>query len=396
MHGRPAQFGRFKQVAIAKGVYSQMITKNEIIEAAYNNGFEDIGFTTADPFESHKEYLSDHQDEYGWVESDGLELIKGTNPKNIMPDARTVIVLMEAYFRESFPPYMESHFGRCYLDDDRVTKDGLYKRIKSFRSFLRNEGIDSIVPFNLPHRMAAARAGLGTFGKNCLFYSKRVVRQSSWVLPIVVVVNQEFSPDSPSIEMGCPKWCRNVCLAACPTQALKGNAKIDPRKCISFLTYFGPGITPIDLREQMGMYIYGCDHCQNVCPRNAAWLAQGLPPNQRVVAKADNFDLKRLLHMDKEYFETKVWPHMFYMSYIDIWRWKMNAARVMGNSLDPQYSEDLINAFNDNKDERIQGMIAWALGKIGGQRAKAALEQFLPNSKDPVSEEIKDALNQWH
>ena len=74
----------------------------------------------------------------------------------------------------------------------------------------------------------------------------------------------------------------------------------------------------------------------------------------------------------------------------------MNAARVMGNSLDPQYSEDLINAFNDNKDERIQGMIAWALGKIGGQRAKAALEQFLPNSKDPVSEEIKDALNQWH
>ena len=283
-----------------------MITKNEIIETAYSNGFEDIGFTTADPFESHEEYLSDHQDEYGWVESDGLNLIKGTDPKNIMPDAKTIIVLLVAYFRESFPSYMESHFGRFYLDDDRVTRDSLYPRIKSFCRFLRDKGIASKVPMNLPHRMAAVRAGMGTFGKNCLFYSKRVARQSSWVNPIAVVVDQEFSPDSPSFEIGCPEWCRNACLAACPTRALKGNGKIDPRKCISFLTYFGPGITPIDLREPMGMYIYGCDRCQNVCPRNAAWLAQDLPPNQRVVAKADNFNLKRLLRMDKEHFESKV------------------------------------------------------------------------------------------
>ena len=39
------------------------------------------------------------------------------------------------------------------------TKDGLALRIKSFRSFLRDNGIDSKVPFNLPHRVAAARAG---------------------------------------------------------------------------------------------------------------------------------------------------------------------------------------------------------------------------------------------
>jgi epoxyqueuosine reductase len=215
-----------------------MITKNEIIEAAYRNGFEDTGFTTADPFESHKAYLSDHQDEYEWVKTEGLDLVEGTDPKTIMPDAKTIIILMEVFFRESFPSHMEGHFGRCYLDDDRVTHDGLYMRIKSFRSFLRDKGIESKVPFNLPHRMAAARAGMGTFGKNCLLYSNRVARRSSWVLPIAFVVNQEFSPDSPSVEMGCPKWCRNVCIAACPTRALKGDGKVDPRKCISFLTYY--------------------------------------------------------------------------------------------------------------------------------------------------------------
>jgi epoxyqueuosine reductase len=111
---------------------------------------------------------------------------------------------------------MEGHFGRCYLDDDRITKDGLAQRIKAFRSYLRDNGIDSKVPFNLPHRVAAARAGMGTFGKNCLFYSNKVARQGSWVLPIAVVVDHPFTPDAPTIEMGCPDWCRNTCIAACP------------------------------------------------------------------------------------------------------------------------------------------------------------------------------------
>ena len=97
---------------------------------------------------------------------------------------------MEAYFREGFPPAMERYFGRCYLDDDRVIKNRLAKRVKAFRSFLRDHGIDSKVPFNLPHRLAAARAGMGTFGKNCLFYSNKVARKGSWVLPIAVVVDQ--------------------------------------------------------------------------------------------------------------------------------------------------------------------------------------------------------------
>ena len=230
--------------------------------------------------------------------------------------------------------------------------------IKAFRSFLRDNGIDSRVPFNLPHRVAAARAGMGTFGKNCLLYAGRTARQSSWILPITVVVDREFSPDDPTVDMGCPDWCRNACIAACPTRALKGNCAIDPRKCISYLTYFGKDITPRELREPMGMYVYGCDICQNVCPRNRPWLSQELPVNQRVAAKAKNFELSALLHMDRDYFTSKVWPHMFYMSPDDIWKWKMNVARVMGNSRDDRYIPELVRAFEENSDERVRGMIA--------------------------------------
>jgi epoxyqueuosine reductase len=299
---------------------------------------------------------------------------------------------MEVYFREAYPRIMEGHFGRCYLDDDRVTKDGLAQRIKAFRSFLRDNGIDSKVPFNLPHRVAAARAGMGTFGKNCLFYSNKVARHGSWVLPIAVVVDHPFTPGTPTIEMGCPDWCRNTCIAACPTRALKGKGTIDPRRCISFLTYFGDGLTPRELREPMGLYIYGCDRCQNVCPRNAAWLAADLPLNDRVADKTPAFDLSKLLAMDTAYFEQRVWPHMFYMPTDDLWRWKMNVARAMGNTRDQRYTTDLIQALESNDDQRVQAMAAWALGRIGGPGAVKALQDFSTGCQDDLREEIDLAL----
>ncbi|MBU0992147.1 MAG: epoxyqueuosine reductase [Proteobacteria bacterium] len=370
-----------------------MISKQDIIREAKKCGFEDTGFTTAAPFFDHKKVLEERKEEYAWAETVGLSLLSGTDPKTILPEAKTIIVVMEVYFRESYPKLMESHFGRCYLDDDRVTKNGLAQRIKAFRSYLRDNGINSKVPFNLPHRVAAARAGMGTFGKNCLFYSNKVARKGSWVLPIAFVIDQAFEADIPSVKMGCPDWCRNACIAACPTKALKGNGTIDPRKCISYLSYFGDGITPLEMREPMGLYVYGCDRCQNVCPRNLPWLANDFPMNQKVMGKASHFDLSSLLHMDTPYFKKNIWPHMFYMSENDIWRWKMNVARAMGNTNDPQYAGDLIQAFEKSEDDRVKGMIAWALGRLSGEKAKNALEKFRENSQNTVLQEIEAALD---
>jgi epoxyqueuosine reductase len=369
-----------------------MLTKQDIITEAKRLQFADIGFTDTQPFVSQKEYLLAHQEEYGWAEAVGLGLLAGTDPKNILPNAKSIIVLLESYFEESFPIQMERHFGRCYLDDDRITKDSLALKIKAFRKFLRENGVDSKVPFNLPHRLSAARAGLGTFGNNCVFYARRVARGSSFVFPIAIVIDAEYTPDESTIAIGCPQWCRNACVAACPTRALRGGGKIDPHRCISFLTYYGEGLTPLEFREPMGMCVYGCDRCQNVCPRNTPWMTAEKPQNSRVSAKAAKFDLTCLLHMDKQYFEKKIWPHMFYMSADDLWRWKMNAARAMGNSLNPAYVADLIRAFKENSDERVKSMIAWALGRIGNIEAMAGLEQLYKDSKDIVKEEIEQAM----
>ncbi len=369
-----------------------MTTKEEVRAKALELGFEDAGFTGPEPFEDQREVLESRRDMYEWCVSLGLDLFTGTDPRAVFRECRSIIVVLENYFRESFPRGLETHYGRCYLDDDRVTRDGLAVRIKAFRSFLRERGIESAVPFHVPHRLAAARAGLGTFGKNCLFYGHRAARGSSFVLPVAFLVNREFEPDVPTIQVGCPEWCRNACIAACPTGALKGPRKIDPRRCISYMTYYGDELTPPEMREPMGLWVYGCDRCQDVCPRNAPLLARSLPENPRVRARAAHFDLRVILEMDIERYKADVWPHMFYMPPESLWKWKMNAARAMGNSREPSYVKDLARVLGSGEDWRVRAMCAWALGRIGTDGARDGLERAMAAGEERVLEEIKAAL----
>jgi epoxyqueuosine reductase len=369
----------------------ELLSREAIISKALELGFADVGFTTAETFDSQRELLSSRMEMYEWSVSKRMNLLQGTDPKTAYPEARSVIVLLEAYFLQGFPRSLEGKFGRRYLDDDRVQKDGLTLRFKAFRRYLSEHGVESKFLPDVSHRNAAMRAGLGTFGKNGFFYA-RAARLGSWVSPLPLAVNLEFVPDQPGSGVDCPDWCKNACIASCPTGALLGPQKIDPRRCISYLSYFDEGLTPRELREPMGMWVYGCDHCQNVCPRNQPWLAQELPLNERVAAIAGDFELPKLLHMDEKYFRQKIWPSMFYVSYKEIWRWHMNVARVMGNSLDPAYVPHLIQALRENPDEKVRAMAAWSLGRIGGIEARNALEGALKESEGTVRAEITGAL----
>ena len=265
-------------------------------------------------------------------------------------------------------------------------------KIKAFRAYLRDNGINSKLSKSMPDKLASARAGVGTFGRNCLLYATRSVKGSSWISPVVILVDREFQPDSPSIETGCPDWCRNACVAACPTKALAGGGRIDSTRCISYLTYYGEGLTPLELREPMGMYIYGCDRCQNVCPRNQAWLLSAHCNDDKLEDMAEKFSPDKILAMDKDYFLKNIWPRMFYMSYDDIWRWKMNAARALGNSLEPAFVPDLAVALRNEGDVRVKCMAAWALGKIGGADALGALEEGLQSAEGDLRVEIEAAI----
>lgn len=368
------------------------LRKEQIIEKSKEFAFADIGFTSAEPFPSQDEILASRHESYQWTHHVGVPLCEGTDPKKILKDAKSIVVVVQLYYDQAFPPGMVGYFGRAYLDDDRVTRDGFTGRLIRFLKYLRENGIKSEVPFHMPHRLAGARAGLGTFGKNNFFYSNKLASKSSWVNPVPIIVDQFLAPDPPTVQVDCPSWCKNACIAACPTGALNKPNTIDPRKCISYLTYYGTDLPAPLLREQMGTWIYGCDRCQDVCPRNQPWLTRDLSINQRVESKKKLFELAKLLHMDEHYFTTHIKPHMFYTASEDLWRWHMNVARAMGNSLDSGYISDLVRAFNENRDERVKAMCAWALGRFDGEPARSHLREFLQRSEDRVLFEVKRAL----
>jgi len=370
-----------------------MISKQNIIDKAKEIGFEDIGFTGVEPFTSQLDFLNNADANYGWTESIGLTLEKCTDPSAVMGECKSIAVLLYSYFQRSIPASLTGNFGRCYLNDDRITKDGLALKMKEFRSYLKENGVNSKLSSSMPDKLAAARAGVGTFGKNCLLYASRGASGSSFIFPLVVVLDTEFESDTPSIHTDCPSWCRNACIAACPTKALLGSGKINSQRCISYLTYHGEDLTPLELREPMGMYIYGCDRCQNVCPRNTPRMAIQMNDDDELKDMSEIFSPEKILRMDKEYFEKNIWPKMFYMSYKNIWKWKMNAARAMGNSLDEKYIPELLRAMRFEDDERVRAMAAWSLGRIGGTDAHSALRLSAGDSSDVVKKEVEMALD---
>ena len=371
-----------------------MLSKTEVIEKSQELGFDEIGFTTAEPFDSQKEVLLERQEAYARFTRENFSLIKGTDPREILPGGKSIIVLVHWFLKESFHPFMEAHFGKFYVDEDRIFRKEMIGRTIDFVAFLRENGIEAKASGELPHRACSGRAGIGNVGKNCIMYSRKAGYENSWIIPSAILVDQEFAPDEPKDEKeyGCPDFCRNTCIVSCPTGALRGPRHLDPRRCISNLSYNATEITPLELRVPMGLWVYGCDRCQNVCPRNDAWRAKEKPVNRRVEAKRPDFALPTLLHMDEAFFKAKIWPHMFYIDAENLWLWKMNVARVMGNTCDPQYIPDLIRGFNENGDERVRGIIAWSLGRLGGGKARTALEGFLKESEGLVFKEIEQAL----
>ncbi len=370
-----------------------MSLKQRLTEKALELGFEDIGFTTAEPLDLYIQEIESRPEMYDWVQgTEGVDLKEGATLSQKHPWAKSMLVLILNYHRRRFPPSLVGRIGRIYQADDRQEMKDWYLQGMSFLTFLGEEGVRFHLDEEIPARMSAARAGIVTYGKNCFAYARKTMMGASWLVSIPILLDAEIEPDEPSIEVGCPPWCKNACIAACPTGALYKPTKMNPRKCIAFNSYYSPGITDMDLREPMGIWVYGCDRCQDVCPRNQAWVNQDLPENESLMERAGDFQLETLLTMSQDHYENKVWPLAFYIPKENIAKWKMNAARAMGNMGDERHIPALIEALSDNPDETVRGMCAWSLGKLGGSRAKDALEARLEREDGPVKEEIELAL----
>ena len=226
-----------------------MNLKRRLREKALEIGFAGAGFTNTEPLDLYLQEWFRPPQMYGWLFTNSFDTRKSAWIKDKYPWARSVLVLARNYHRHRFPQALTGVIGRYYQVDERMEKKGEYERMRTYLAFLKGEGIRAWFDAAIPARMAAARAGVATYGKNCFAYARGTMRDASWIEIIPLVLDVMVEPDEPSIEYGCPSWCKNACLAACPTRALYASGKMDPRRCIAYLSFYTKEITPQEFRE---------------------------------------------------------------------------------------------------------------------------------------------------
>ena len=389
-----------------------MLNAATIKEYAYSLGFDTARITSAEALPEAERVIKERiaqglMDGLPWFTAERAEV--SCHPGALLPGAQSIITLAMCYLSEQPGETPDSvprgRISRYAWGDDyhEVIKARLEQFTAWLREYARKE-ISNDVETRLfvdtgrmVDRAVAQRAGLGWYGKNTNILTKG---WGSWVFLAEIVTNLPLQTDTP-LKTSCGNC--EICLHACPTQALPAPYVLDNTRCISFLTIELRGSIPLELRPLMGNLIFGCDICQEVCPVNiVAERRLGLRNTPKTVSRephkafrprapvGSSPELIPLLSLTEEQFRER-------FRHSPIRRTKRrgllrNVCVALGNIGDQQAVPALLGALRDH-EPLVRGHAAWALGRIGGVEAKQALQLALSVEEDQeVQQEIRCAL----
>ncbi|HSL83384.1 MAG TPA: tRNA epoxyqueuosine(34) reductase QueG [Thermoanaerobaculia bacterium] len=318
------------------------------------------------------------------------------DPRRSLPGARSAVCVALRYHPlageeepegDLWPRVARYARGRDYHDLVTARLRALEERIvEAFPGTGTRRSVDT---GPLLERELAARAGLGVQGKNTNLLARGM---GSWFFLGELLLTLDLAPDPPVADL-CGR-CTS-CLHHCPTGALPEPFRLDSNRCISYWTIEHRGDLPPAAREMVGEWVFGCDVCQEVCPWNLRGDARDewLPadrPELRLPPERRELDLAALLLLGRdEYVERFRGSPMKRAKREGLQR---NAAVAMGNRRDPVYVGPLARALATGEPV-VRRHAAWALGRIGTEPARRALQEALEAEDAPsVRDEIRSAL----
>lgn len=310
------------------------------------------------------------------------------DPRRVLEGARSVVSLGMNYWQGPLPePATDRPVGliaRYALGDDYhdVLLDKVRQVAEALGDPLARPYVDTGPVLEKPR---AQRAGLGWSGKhtNCVSRS-----HGSWWFLGAIITRAEVEEAEPHADR-CGTCTR--CLDVCPTGAIRpdGPYRLDARLCISYLTIEHRGPIPRPLRPLIGTWIYGCDLCLDVCPWNRfaePTREERFRPREALVHPP----LEELLGWDQATFSRV-------MKGSPIKRTKRrgllrNVCIALGNAGDRGAVPALARTLRGEHEELVRGHAAWALGELGGDEARTALEAARGDEDAWVREEVELAL----
>ncbi|MFK9095084.1 tRNA epoxyqueuosine(34) reductase QueG [Bacillus salipaludis] len=369
--------------------------KKELITYSKEIGIDKIGFTTANPFDELKSRLI-RQQELGYQSGfEDPDIEKRVTPSLLLEEPHSIISIALAYPSkmnervESKKGMRRGIFSRASwgLDYHHILRDRLKKLEEFILTRVPDVRLKSMVDTGeLSDRAVAERAGIGWSGKNCAIITPEF---GSYVYLGEMITSIPLEPDSP-IEDQCGSCTK--CLEACPTGALVQGGQINAQRCISFLTQT-KGLIPDEFREKIGNRVYGCDSCQTACPHNKGknfHFHGEMEPDPEVAKPL----LKPILTLSNREFKNK------FGDVSGSWRGKKpiqrNAIIALAHFKDETAVPELIDVLVKEASPVSRGTAAWALGKIGGEPAFAALVKAkVVETDSEVRGEIEKALNYY-
>ena len=232
-------------------------------------------------------------------------------------------------------------------------------------------------------RELAKRTGIGYYGKNSSIINDKY---GSFIFIGYILTDLDIDISNEEIPNKCGDC--NLCIKACPTGALEGDYKFNPKKCISYLTQTKEKI-PYELRSKMGDKIYGCDTCQLACPKNKNII---IPNHEEFIPKITKgyMDIEEIFNISNKEFKKK------YGNMSGAWRGKnilkRNGIIVLGNTKDRKNLKLLLPLLKD-PNPMIREYTAWAILNIDYSYGKEVAEKAIKSEVDDlVKLEMKNLL----
>ncbi|MEX2589874.1 MAG: tRNA epoxyqueuosine(34) reductase QueG, partial [Chitinophagales bacterium] len=221
-------------------------------------GFMQCGIAKAEQLEPEARQLEAwlKQGRHGQMQYMENYFEKRTDPRKLVPGAKSVISLLFNYYTEkkqedaTAPKISKYAYGRDY---HKVVKKKLKQLFAKMQEELGEiDGRFFVDSAPVMDKAWAKRSGLGWIGKNTNLLNKQ---SGSFFFVAEIICDLELQYDGPVTD-----HCGTctACIDACPTNALDQPYQIDGSKCISYFTIELKEEIPNAFKGQFENWAFGC------------------------------------------------------------------------------------------------------------------------------------------